>query len=87
MFRGQEYQKGWNNPECRKLKKGLEEWVGLGNAFHLRGTGQTNNDGTVPHGRGPKNQDLHGLVNHLETHMKGEDEEALERKGTYKEEK
>lgn len=53
----------------------------------MRGTGQTNNDGTVPHGRGPKNQDLHGLVNHLETHMKGEDEEALERKGTYKEEK
>lgn len=47
----------------------------------------TNSDGTLPHGRATKDQDLHGLVNHLEAHMKGEDGEALERNRTYKKEK
>lgn len=34
-----------------------------------------------------KDQNLHGLVNHLEARMKAEDGEALGKNGTYKEER
>lgn len=37
--------------------------------------------------KGAEHQNLHGLVNHLEAHMKAEDGEALERNGTYKEQR